>query len=762
MAAVRRLLPASGTVVLVSGFCSLVYQAVWERMLRYHFGGDSIASAIVTGTFLLGLGVGAVLFARWRRHPFRTYALVELAIGVYAVLSFKVLVPLSTLLGQLFTSSISDVEGLRPIVVFAAVVFLLPPCILIGGTAPLMFNCFIQPLADRPASVGRVYALNTLGAALGVLAGPFVFLNHVSIPVTLAIVAALNGALAFAIARLGRGVTLAEPEAVPGADPPPPGPFVAPPAALLALSAASGFIALGFELVSVRALFLLNPSSAYNFPTVLVGVLLSIALGSALMTRFRRYTPEAALRRVGTLFVLAMVAMLAGIVVSASVLPPAPLPHIPRAWDMRMFAAHVIVLVLPMPFLMGAVLPLVLQLAAGLGRHVPARSGPIYLVNAVGAFAGAMVTQFVGFPAVGSRGVVTGLFVLGILVGGWCLARGTASGGRRLAWAAAALVVASAPAWVSGGTWGMLVTGTPDQRVDVVEGVTGVAAIRWVSDQGLVLVNAQFMAQLPQYPRHVKLVTFPLALPRRERVLVLGLGGGSMVRELLRDDAVRRIDVVDWSYELPALLDRPHVRSILDGALQDPRVRVYRCDARVAVSVYESGTFDVVIDDLAFPHWVGSTSIRSAAFFREVHRILKPGGVLVYSGLYGRGREAIMAGMIRSFKAVYEHDVRNDPVGLAVIVAFDEPIVFDAARVEAIVAPRRQVLGLTAQPYAAWMQGGLRPISPAALAEVRPIEDDLLTQEYFRHPGRDLWRGLVQRARALGDWTTRVVAALPG
>jgi SAM-dependent methyltransferase len=393
---------------------------------------------------------------------------------------------------------------------------------------------------------------------------------------------------------------------------------------------------------------------------------------------------------------------------------------------------------------------------------VPAQAGPIYLVNAVGAFAGAMATQFVGFPAAGSRGVVTGLFAIGILVGGWCLARGAASGGRRLGWAVAALVVATAPAWVSGGTWRMFVGGTTDRRLDVVEGVTGVAAIRWVSNQGLVLVNAQFMAQLPQYPRHVKLVTFPLALPRRERVLVLGLGGGSMVRELLRDDAVRQIDVVDWSYELPVLLDRPHVRTILDGAFQDPRVRVYRCDARVAVSVYESGTFDIVIDDLAFPHWVGATSIRSAPFFREVHRILKPGGVLVYSGLYGRGREAIMAGMIRSFKAVYEHDYRNDPVGLAVIVAFDEPIVLDPERVESIVAPRREVLGLTAAPYAAWMQQGLRPISPAALAEARPIEDDLLTQEYFRHPGRDLWRGVVQRARLLGDWTTRVAAALPG
>ena len=341
---------------------------------------------------------------------------------------------------------------------------------------------------------------------------------------TLAIVGALNGALAL-IALIGRGVMLGETDAGRRADPDaePTDLPVAFPAWLLGLSAASGFISLGFELVSVRALFLLNPSSAYNFPTVLVGVLLSIALGAALFTRFRTYEPRAALRRVGLLFVAAMVAMLAGVIASASLLPPAPLPHIPRAWDMRMFASHVGLLVLPMPFLMGAVLPLVLQLAAGLGRHVPTRSGPIYLVNALGAFAGAMLTQFVGFPTVGSRGVVTGLFALGILVGGWCLTRGATPGTGRLAWAAAAMVLATAPAWVPGGTWRMFVAGTTDQRVDIVEGVTGVAAIRWVSNQGLVLVNAQFMAQTSglsasREARDLSLVAAPAGACARSRV----------------------------------------------------------------------------------------------------------------------------------------------------------------------------------------------------------------------------------------------------
>jgi hypothetical protein len=56
----------------VSGFCSLLYQVVWERTVRYNFGGDSISSAIVTATFLLGLGLGAYIFGRSRREAFRS------------------------------------------------------------------------------------------------------------------------------------------------------------------------------------------------------------------------------------------------------------------------------------------------------------------------------------------------------------------------------------------------------------------------------------------------------------------------------------------------------------------------------------------------------------------------------------------------------------------------------------------------------------------------------------------------------------------
>jgi hypothetical protein len=75
-------------IVGFAGFCSLVYQVVWERTLKYNFGGDSVSAAIVTATFLLGLGIGAVAFGRWRRQPFAAFALVELGLGTFAIASY--------------------------------------------------------------------------------------------------------------------------------------------------------------------------------------------------------------------------------------------------------------------------------------------------------------------------------------------------------------------------------------------------------------------------------------------------------------------------------------------------------------------------------------------------------------------------------------------------------------------------------------------------------------------------------------------------
>jgi predicted membrane-bound spermidine synthase len=130
-----------------------------------------------------------------------------------------------------------------------------------------------------------------------------------------------------------------------------------------------------------------------------------------------------------------------------------------------------------------------------------------------------------------------------------------------------------------------------------------------------------------------------------------------MVRELLKDPAIQHLDIVDRSRELPRALDSLRARADLAGALSDPRVRFFRADARVAVSLYEDEAFDLVIDNLACVGWNGSTSIKSTGYFAKVVRIVKLGGVIVFDPNYSGSpvREAVRAGLLDHFPYVQEH-----------------------------------------------------------------------------------------------------------
>src|SRR5216110_1083474 len=82
------LLPAAIFCLLISGAAGLVYQVVWMRYLALFLGHTSYAVVAVLVAFMGGLAMGnAWLGARVDslKRPLFFYALLELGIGLYAV-----------------------------------------------------------------------------------------------------------------------------------------------------------------------------------------------------------------------------------------------------------------------------------------------------------------------------------------------------------------------------------------------------------------------------------------------------------------------------------------------------------------------------------------------------------------------------------------------------------------------------------------------------------------------------------------------------
>jgi spermidine synthase len=667
--------------------------------------------------------LGAYIFGRWRGDAYKTYALIEIGIGLFAIVSFYLISPVATLLAEMLHTTPDAVEGLRPIVVIGSVLLLLPPCTLIGGTLPLMFRCFIGPANFSTRMIGLVYGVNTLGASIGIVAVPVVLLNNLSLPVTLMIVGSVNISLGVLIFMLGRGVEKPDPaRPVPSAERP-----VAELTPLIfALAFVSGFVAIGFEVSLFRAIQIVRPSSTYNFPAVLAPFLLALALGSIVFTRGISEDRDVILSRIAWLLTMSAAAMFIGIWVFS---------HL-RASGYRVPSKTFIfggVLVMPVPLLTGAIFPLLLRLRSSAGSDLASATGKIYLVNSVGAFSGAMLGKFLGFPFLGTQGFLTLVYGLssGCGLGVWTWVCWRRAGEQRKAATALlggmlAVSIAIA-AFMPSGAWRTYITGGPEQNWEVREGVTGVAQIRWEQDFGDVHVNGQYMSKLPHHPRHVKQSAFLLAQPRRERVLVLGIGGAGIIRLLVEDERVTHIDVVDWSYELPGLLSSGRASTMLNHALASPKVRIVRTDARVAVGVFEKESVDLIFDNLAYPDWAGATSIKSETYFKKIRRILKPDGVFVKSTNYaGKNRLGVLAGLIRTFELVEEHEQ-----GEVVVSSRTRPSYSDARIRE--VLTRSAAYVNAGSPDVDWFTRGFVTITEAQLRGARPIRDDLLIHEYHRN-----------------------------
>lgn len=718
----------------LTGFCALICLLVWDRIFKYHFGGDAISATLIMATCLLGLGLGAYLSGRCRKPALRSLALLEALLGLAAVLSFHVIAPAADALNGWLQSAPEQAAGLRVSVVAGCLLLLLPLCILLGGAWPLLLRSFAGSPGIAP---GLIQGFIALGASLAMPAAPLLFLNRLSLPATLAICGVLNIATAVMVGLWSRRLP------AHSADTPQPGAYGPLPHAIAFIG---GFVAASFVISLLRALPIVNPSSAYNPLLALMFFLLAFALGSLLLTRGTPSYRDAVLYRTGWLLAGSGLGMFLGIWIAsqlqADMYPVSILPVLDGnygnlPWVLLFCAA----LIMPASLLLGAVFPLLPRLRAADSMNASAGAAGGLICSAfLGACCGLLLGRFAGFPWLGTQGFLNFVYVLacgaGIALMLWAWRRnlgraevanfsGALPGGL-LAFAVMLALI------MPPGIWLTYITGGPEQNWEIREGMSGVAQLWWEEEHADLRVNGEYMSRLPYHPRHVKQEIFLLAQPRREKVLVLGLGGAEIVRSLVEDEAVKSIDIVDRSRELPQILSGGRAAEMLNNALASPKVRILSADARIAVGLYEAASFDLVFDNLAFASWAGSTAVRSESYFREIRRILKPQGVFLMGADYaGRSRLAVLAGVVNTFEVVKEH--RHAEI---VIATAEEPRYFDF-RIIQLTEPRAAIFGLNyTAPDAlpAWFRNEFIPIGPEQLQGTEPVRDERPIYEYFWRP----------------------------
>ena len=226
----------------LSGLASLTYQVAWQRVLTQTIGVDAYSITLIVSIFMLGLGLGGLLGGKLVRRGgnwMMAYALIEIGLGVFGFFSVE-------LIRQLSMSLAPVAPGFA--VEFAANFALLGlPTILMGMTLPLIVHS-VRSIYSTGAALGTMYAANVAGAALGTLVTGFLLIGTVGLSNTCRVTALTNFLIAGIAINIGRGVTR-EPASKPDPGLPLRGRALS---LLLLVSFATGFVALGYEIVFFR------------------------------------------------------------------------------------------------------------------------------------------------------------------------------------------------------------------------------------------------------------------------------------------------------------------------------------------------------------------------------------------------------------------------------------------------------------------------------------------------------------------------------
>ena len=636
----------------LSGISGLIYQIAWVRQSVFTFGVSVYAYSAVIGAYMVGLALGSYVMGRRidaHARPLRTYALLEVGIAALAALSPFLLAALHGVYPGLSNALPAGGFWLTLSRLVFSLAVLTPATFLMGATLPVMSRVYATHGGRVGSDVGWLYLVNTAGAALGCVLTGLVFLRYLGARETIFLGAGINllvAAGAFALPRVARQ-RMATAEATPAEVAEAGGEAAAPPTetvpagpglpisgrALRYVAAAygvSGFIALGYEIVWARILYIHTSHAAYSFALMLTVFLAGLALGSAggsWILRRRR----AALRHFGGLQV--GVGLLAVLILHVFArLPSFHLQERLGGYTVPYEFLIAFVTVFPPTVLLGAMFPVVGSLyTRERAERVGLRIGRVNALNTVGAIVGSIGTGFVLVPLLGLRNATVLFAVLNLAVGAGAM---FLDGGarRNLRWSpagAAAVLIAGVALLPTGFYLGSYYEET-DRLIFYKEGVETTVAVLEVPEEDLKISFVNGRDEVPT--DRASMAAFrllghlpPLMRPGARNALVLSFGNG-IATGTMDTHEIPTIDAVDLS---PEMIEAAAVYAEENyNVLESERLRLHVEDGRNFLLRTED-RYDIISVDATHPANASSWALFTSEFYQLIESRLADNGVFM-------------------------------------------------------------------------------------------------------------------------------------
>ena len=637
-----------GSIFLLSGFSSLVFETAWQRLLTLHYGVGSVTGSMIISVFMAGLGLGAYVggkLADKTEKPRKLYAIIEIALAVWGFASIGILSMLAS-----FTAGASYIVSLC-----AMAAFLLVPTFAMGMTLPLVI-AVARPAYDQFfKSLAFLYALNTLGGAFGALGASFILISFGGIDTAIYTAAALDLVLAGLLFLIPdrKSVLPTDVDREAFSDSTSQSP-VSSLAVSVMLAFFSGFLAIGYEIALFRFVDVLSKSSPYTFASNLAYYLSGIAMGSCLaasrMERRQRLAREAGkeekfvdprlilrsfllIQACAGVYVIALFAgffklldteWLAGH--TAAFFQPG---YVYGAYAGSLSAMCNLLFVAVPGTILGASFPLLGTLCYA-GRHEAGRAvGTIYSANTTGNIAGGLIVGFLLFPLLGTEGSLALLSLLGIF-SLWLFPcekpifnvfRAVLSIGG-----VAAMWVFPHPGqlYLAMHEKAVKPHATPALKHYLQEGADGVCVLFEDGQRFDNYINGYGHGAKPNYKYHREFFETLLYTKHPQQVLVIGFGAGTTTELAVRVKGVEHVDLVEISAANLANMRKSPIGKVFD----DPRLSVIEDDCR-RLLMRSDKKYDMILLDPLRATEAYSNNIYSREFFKMTMDHLKPGGTIM-------------------------------------------------------------------------------------------------------------------------------------
>ena len=421
------------TLILIcfffSGMTGLIYEILWTRMIVKIIGAVPFAVSIILTVFMGGLGLGSFLAGRTTdliKHPLklvRMYGILELAVGAYCLLLPMILTAVKPICAAMYNSLFNHFMLYSFLTFVVCSILLILPVICMGATLPILCRFYVGRMSHLADHIGRLYGLNTIGAAVGSLLCGFWLISYLGMTGTLVFAAAIN--LIIGLVSIGASYKFKTDEeqinqagedafeqfqqeetvaAYKGAVP-----------AALIIFAVSGFCAMSYEVIWTKLLGLIIGPTTYSFTIVLVTFITCLAMGSIFFGRLGDKVEKPIWLLIYTQLAAVLLALFVSQLLGNSQFFFSKLIYTFQNSFILLSVSKAVILFLFMflpTFFLGATFPLVGKICTPSLSRVGKSIGFAYMINTVGAVLGSFCAGFLLLPLMGKENGLKLVFVI--------------------------------------------------------------------------------------------------------------------------------------------------------------------------------------------------------------------------------------------------------------------------------------------------------------------------------------------------------------